>query len=193
MAAELADLEFEARRLGERLATHFQQVYVRSMADVPICNEALAVAAVGFRVWEGQGVGVVVTPWFMNVVLAPLLGEAAPGRSGDKVSVALPAGHVDFLVGELAGFGRVLMCSLFSPMDDFVDQEAALATAAAALDSLLDAQLLANDPPPEVYPTAPVAVASVAVEPVAEKPTPELDRRALLRGGLRPKPEAPAA
>ena len=38
------------------------------------------------------------------------------------------------------------MCSLFSPMQDFVDQEGAIATAQAALDALFDPRLLDNAP-----------------------------------------------
>src|SRR6266568_4072535 len=93
------DLDRQAEGLGERLAAHFQQVFITAMSDVPI----------------------------MNVALAPLAGDAAQGRSGDTISVALPVGQVDFLIGDLAGFGRLLTCSLFSPMDAFEDQAAALA------------------------------------------------------------------
>ena len=34
-------------------------------------NPALAVEAVGFAPWEGHWLGVMVTPWFMNLMLAP--------------------------------------------------------------------------------------------------------------------------
>ncbi len=89
-----------------------------------------------------------VTPWFMNIVAAPLAGAPpvaiAPGATQ---SLSLPAGEVAFLAADLEGFDRLLMCSLFSPMQDFVDHEAALATAQAALDLLLAPP--AEDPAPE--------------------------------------------
>ena len=47
MTAESSGEEVEI--LAERLRAHFQDVYVRAMADVPICNPALDVASVGFR------------------------------------------------------------------------------------------------------------------------------------------------
>jgi [NiFe] hydrogenase assembly HybE family chaperone len=180
----------EAQNLATRLEAHFQDVYVRAMADVPICNPALAVACVGFREWSGRALGIVVTPWFMNILLLPLEGsrpiDAAPGATQ---SVAFPCGRIDFLAGDLDGFGRVLMCSLFSPMDEFADQEAALATAQAALEGILDSATLADTPDRETF-VAPAAQRKTPVQRAEDyrrietAETPELDRRALLRGGF---------
>jgi [NiFe] hydrogenase assembly HybE family chaperone len=187
--AEVADISF-------RLEAHFHDVHLRAMVDVPICNPALAVASVGFRPWRDQAFGIVLTPWFMNIVLAPLSGAPAlNAASGETRSIALPCGKVDFLVAELDGFGRLLMCSLFSPMDDFVDQEAALATAQAAIDGLSDAGLLAEAPEPEIYPFAPDTPRETPAER-AEKfrlretaEAPQLDRRSFfLRGADRKAP-----
>jgi len=183
--------------LAGRLETHFEGVWRRSMADVPICNPALSVASVDFREWNGQALGIVVTPWFMNIVLAPL-EDSAPvaGNSGDSKSVWLPAGKVDFLVSALDGFAPLLMCSLFSPMDDFRDHEAALATASAAMDALLDQQFLNDAPEPEIYPTAAEEPRQTVAERAeiyrqreAEGP-PQLDRRAFfLRGDRKAPPQ----
>jgi [NiFe] hydrogenase assembly HybE family chaperone len=181
----------EVAELSARLEAHFAEVHQRAMADVPICNEALAVASVDFRPWRGQAFGIVVTPWFMNIVLAPLQGSppvlAAPGATR---SVSLPCGKVDFLVADLEGFGRLQMCSLFSPMQDFVDQDAALATAQAALAALMDEGALAQAPEPEIYPFAPEAPRESPAERAEHyrqrenAEAPRMDRRAFfLRGG----------
>ena len=194
MAAEQAALDMEAQAAGERLAAHYRDVYLHAMADVPICNPALEVAATGFRPFGGGFIGIVTTPWFMNVVLVSFAaGSASQGAPGETVPVALPAGKVDFLTGELEGSGRILTCSLFSPMDAFEDQAAALATAEAALAGLLDAELLAGEAEPEVYPTSrKFALESAGPVPLDVPPEPKtLDRRALLRGGLRA--DSPAA
>ena len=42
------------------------------MAGLAVVNPALRVEAVGFAPWQGCWLGVVVTPWCMNLVLAPL-------------------------------------------------------------------------------------------------------------------------
>jgi [NiFe] hydrogenase assembly HybE family chaperone len=182
--------EAEVQALSMRLEAHFQDVYVRAMADVPICNPALAVASVGFSDWRGQALGIVVTPWFMNIVLAPLHGsQPVKNAPGATQSIILPCGKVDFLVAELESFDRLLMCSLFSPMQEFADQEAALATAAAALAALLDAGSLAEAPEPEIYPFAPDTPRESPAER-AEKfrlletaGPPQLDRRAFFVRG----------
>ena len=181
----------EVLELSARLEAYFQEVYLRAMADAPICNEALAVASIGFRPWRGHALGVVVTPWFMNIVLVPLQGSlpilAAPGATQ---SVSLPCGKVDFLVADLDGFGRLLMCSLFSPMQDFVDHDAALATAQAAVAALMDEASLVQAPEPEIYPFAPEATRETPSERAEiyrrreSAEAPRMDRRAFfLRGG----------
>ena len=45
------------------------------MADIPLLNPALEVQAVGFSVWEAYCLGVLITPWFMNLMLLPLAGD----------------------------------------------------------------------------------------------------------------------
>ncbi|HUO54451.1 MAG TPA: [NiFe]-hydrogenase assembly chaperone HybE [Rhodoblastus sp.] len=147
-------------RLAEGLEAHFRAVHAGAMRDVPICNENLDVACLGFRPLGDWAVGLIVTPWFMNLFAAPLVGALATAP-GETQRLALPAGDVDFLAGDFGAFGRLLVCSLFSPMDEFADQAAALATAQAAFDMLLT--LLA--PPPE-------------------RPAARMDRRAFFRGGL---------
>jgi hypothetical protein len=82
------------------------------------------------------------------------------------------------------------MCSLFSPMQDFVDQDAALATARAAVAALMDEAALAQVPETEIYPVAPEAPRETPTER-AERyrqresaEAPRMDRRAFfLRGG----------
>lgn len=152
--------------VGETLGALYQGIYERSMADVPICNAALKVEPIGFQLYDGQIIGIVVTPWFMNLVSAGLPDAPLPeGRPGDRRSIALPVGRVEFTVGEAPGFGRLDACSLFSPMQDFEDHAAVMATAAEVLTALFTAP--EPEPPPQ---------------PVMER---EMGRRNLLRGKLK--------
>ena len=84
----------------------------------------------------------------MNLVLAPVHSFSS------TFGVAFPCGAIEFRLSDLPGWGPMGMCSLFSPMQDFVDQEGAIATAQAALDALFDPCLLDNAPEPEAYPAA---------------------------------------
>jgi [NiFe] hydrogenase assembly HybE family chaperone len=156
-----------AKEIGRNLACVYGHIYEHVMRDVPICNHALAIEAVGFRAFEGRVFGIVVTPWFMNLVAVDETkdAESVPSPEGSSLRLSLPAGDVDFIASRLEGFGRLHSCSLFSPMHDFADMDVARRTAAEALKALFE-------------PTIPA-------DPQATmKPPAALDRRAFLRGRL---------
>ena len=145
------------------LARRYREIASTAMADLPICNPKLGVEAIDFRIWSGRALGIVVTPWFLNLTLFDLPGAepSAAVERGATVQLWLPAGQIELIVGDLPGFGRVDMCSLFSPMFEFAEMEAAVETAREALQALLSPP----DPPPA-------------------KSRPKLDRRAFLRVAL---------
>lgn len=124
----------------QRIETAFSAIQRTRMADVPILNHRLAVAAIGTRRWNDDWLSILVTPWCMNILLLPG-SETMPGwidfRTGESVSVQLPSGSYGFVAGEEPGLGKFRVCSLFSPMHEFADQAAAIATAEAAIAELL--------------------------------------------------------
>jgi len=119
------------------LATLWRAVAPR-MSGLPICNPALEVQTTAFRRHGPWTVGVVVTPWFMNVVAIPDATQPLP-PPGAATAVALPGGTVDATVADLDGIGRFAAASLFSPMDEFNDPAVTQAVAEAALDTLFQA------------------------------------------------------
>ncbi len=123
---------------GGMLAAAYRDIADRTMRELPIFNEALSVEAIGFRALEGRVVGVVVTPWFMNVVTPVRDGSSpSPLDLGSRLRLRFPAGHVEFTVCELAAVGSIASCSLFSPMLEFDDMVSARATAELALAALM--------------------------------------------------------
>ncbi|QOZ08171.1 [NiFe]-hydrogenase assembly chaperone HybE [Bradyrhizobium sp. CCBAU 51765] len=125
----------DAAAWGELLAASYREIGERAMRDLPIYNDALDVEAVDFRPFNGTIVGIMVTPWFMNVVMPA--GAIAPATSGANVRMRFPAGDIEFILSEVARVGRIASCSLFSPMFQFADMDAARATAEAALAELM--------------------------------------------------------
>ena len=117
----------------------FEMIQTERMRDVPILNEALQVDAFGFEETDLPfTLGVLLTPWFMNLVLAPQDATQLAGvRVGEKQFHELPAGQFEFIVSYEEAVGPYLACPLFSPMDQFVDQRAALDTAEAVLVEVL--------------------------------------------------------
>ena len=147
-----------AQAIGDALVARYREIESKAMRDAPICNAALQVEAIGFREHDGYAVGIILTPWFINLVAAPTPRAATLPLGALRIS--LPAGSIEFNVVELEGFGPLASCSLFSPLSEFPDQETACAVAREALDAVFD---------PDVHAAKP-------------EPRPPLDRRAFLRG-----------
>lgn len=109
------------------------------MRTLPIYNPALEVEAVGFASWEGRWLGVMVTPWFMNLTLVPADPRAwRPLAVGAKRRYRFPAGDYEFIGACDPAIGEYQICSLFSPMDDFADHATARLVATLAREALLD-------------------------------------------------------
>jgi [NiFe] hydrogenase assembly HybE family chaperone len=123
----------------EDLVAVFSLIEQQRMRDVPILNSALKVEAIDFVPWNGYCLGVLITPWFMNLVLLGE-GDAAAleaGRTGDKVSHSFPSGVYEFIQAEETGIGRYQACSLFSPMHAFHSHALAVETAQAVMQGLM--------------------------------------------------------
>ena len=123
-----------------RLVSAFRVAATR-MEGLPIVNAALAVEAVGFAPWQGRWLGVMVTPWFMNLVLTPQDPAAwHPLAQGEKRPYRFPAGVYDFIGANDVLAGEYQFCSLFSPVLQFDDQDSARRVAELARTALFDAE-----------------------------------------------------
>ncbi len=125
-----------------KLTAVFTEIQTTRMVDVPVLNPALSVAAFGFDPHKDHHVGVLMTPWFMNLILIP----RDPGnnllaglQAGTSQRHSLPGGRFEFMVAHEEALGQYLVSSLFSPMFEFADQEAAEMTARAVLDQVMTA------------------------------------------------------
>ncbi|MCX7239124.1 MAG: [NiFe]-hydrogenase assembly chaperone HybE [Burkholderiales bacterium] len=121
----------------------FMAIAHTRMRDVPLQNPALRVQAVGFGWHQDADVqvllGVLITPWFMNLVRLPWKSDACgigATAVGEKVERSIGAQSFEFIRAFEDGLGPFEACSLFSPMFEFADQAAACATARAVLDLL---------------------------------------------------------
>ncbi|MFO1398527.1 MAG: [NiFe]-hydrogenase assembly chaperone HybE [Burkholderiales bacterium] len=147
------------------------------MDGLPFVNPRLRPEAVRFAAWEGHWLGVLVTPWFMNLVLAPRDPAAwTPLRIGAKRRFAFPAGDYDFIGAVDPACGEFAMCSLFSPVQEFADHAQAVAVATHALAALFDPRNASDDPVPAAHAAPPPP------SPAAARLAAPLSRRELLRG-----------
>ncbi len=184
----------------DRIEACFRSIRDTRMAGVPILNEALEVRLLGTRRWEDNWLAILITPWFMNLLLLPDGEDDRPVAIGTKRLFRFPAGPFEFIRGDEPQTGPYWMCSLFSPVFEFADQETAEACAIAALESLfqsedepdaaeMDMQAVWRGELPDVERSAveqPDLEPEAETDPVAVPPAApaELNRRALLTGGL---------
>ena len=127
--------------LASELQQHFINVSEK-MAELPIYNPELDVAVVGFRPYQQGELGVLVTPWCMNLILLPDPENSNyPECSvGTKQMLALPSGQYEFIWGATEGIGSYLSCSLFSPMFEFDSHKTAIETAEEVMKALFEAE-----------------------------------------------------
>lgn len=120
------------------LEARFRHIGEMTMRDLPLYNPSLVVEAVGFGVHEDGWIGILITPWFMNLIRLPQapapMQMAAIGR---KVKVALPSGERELMQGGDEVIGAYQSLSLHSPMFAFETREAARQEAEQRLADLM--------------------------------------------------------
>ncbi|MFZ3043135.1 MAG: [NiFe]-hydrogenase assembly chaperone HybE [Thiobacillus sp.] len=154
-----------------RLEAIFRAIAATRMAGMALLNPALDVEAVGFRRRGDAWVGVLITPWFMNLICLPDGATAGTLQaSGTRREVELPSGTYEFLSAHEDELGPYLTSSLFSPMFAFPDMARAREMATAVLTEVFS-------------PAAPDAAPAVGLVARLEQP---VSRRGFLGALLRP-------
>lgn len=132
-------MDFHAENPAPRLEAVFEHIRVERMADMPMLNPALAVAAVGFErradhldEWRG----VLVTPWGINLLLLPAAEIWRAPQPHERVFRKYAAGTFAFLGNREDGVGDYLACPLIHDMQQFANQETAVHTGRACLIAL---------------------------------------------------------
>jgi [NiFe] hydrogenase assembly HybE family chaperone len=158
------------------LVADFTEVFHARMRDVPMVNHALHVQAVGFQPHEGGLLGVLVAPWFMNLVFLPPADRPALPATA-RETLRFPSGDYEFLHNTRPQTGPYLACALFSPMGDFSSQLQATDVARAVMAELFRAENRAEtDRAADIRAAAEAAIAPPSAAPPS--------RRDLLTGGL---------
>jgi [NiFe] hydrogenase assembly HybE family chaperone len=152
----------------------FAHIGATRMQGVPVLHTALRVQAVGFELLDGEStpvlLGILITPWFMNLLRLPLLPGAAASalQPGSKCRHVCGTQLFEFIAAHEDTLGSFEACSLFSPMAEFADQAGAVATANEVL------KLLRTPPAEAAHSATPTATPAVP------------SRRGFLFGRIRP-------
>lgn len=113
----------------DALVRRFAAIHRERMSGLPIVNPRLDVEAVGFGYLDEHQLGILITPWFINLVLLPGTDEWSEDEQGSMVKVRLPNGEYEFVVGRDDTLGVTLTAILFRSVGDFPNQETAVAIA----------------------------------------------------------------
>jgi [NiFe] hydrogenase assembly HybE family chaperone len=174
-AATLAEMD----RRTKALVADFTEVFNGKMRDVPMVNHALHVQAVDFRPHEDGFLGVLVAPWFMNLIFLPPPGYPTLAAT-EKEVVHFPSGSYEFIHNSRELTGPYMACSLFSPMGDFTSQLQAVDVARAVMAELFKPENRAEtDRAAEIR-----ARREAELAPPAPDPDDGPSRRSLITGGL---------
>lgn len=123
----------------DALVAAYHVIRSTGMGSAPVANDRLMIESLGFRASGDDWIGLMITPWFIGMVLVSGDGRFDRARRGDKIKLALPAGTFEFIVEQPAAFGPVPICRLFAPVGEFSDQssarEAALQTFRAVFEA----------------------------------------------------------
>jgi [NiFe] hydrogenase assembly HybE family chaperone len=175
----------EAALIGAKthaLVTDFTEVWHGKMRDVPIVNKLLHVQAVGFQMHDGRPLGVLLSPWFMNLVQLPAEGEDWSALvPGAKEVIGFASGEYEFIHNVREMVGGYKACSLFSPMGEFRSQAQAVDVARAVMVALFqDEHRAETDRAADIRAAREAEIAALEVPQMPEAPT----RRQVISAGL---------
>ena len=149
---ESVTLEPSQQRWVDQLVAAFDRHARTRMAGLAVCHPGLHVQAVGWRPWQVEAepdtsaaphgvLGVLLTPWFMNLIWRVDDNQHGAGDwlnlpVGSTGTLRLGQQRLSFIGAQEPGVGHFAACSLISPLFQFADQAAAVATAEAVMDTL---------------------------------------------------------
>jgi [NiFe] hydrogenase assembly HybE family chaperone len=124
----------------QRLEQAYQWILLNRMQGLPILEPRLQVQAIGFEEVEGDPAhaqGVLITPWFMSLVHLPLhMRKSTPDTAAAPQEWRFGHQAIPCLPTPTPGLGVIWLCSLYSPMHAFPEQQKAVEMAASVLDHL---------------------------------------------------------
>ncbi|GAA5066555.1 [NiFe]-hydrogenase assembly chaperone HybE [Roseibacterium beibuensis] len=177
------------RGLTDKLVADFREIWNGKMRDVPMVNRTLSIEAIGFRMHDGRPLGVLLSPWFMNLIQLPGEDEDWSGLTpGEKESIAFPSGEYEFIHNTRETIGGYKACSLFSMMGDFGSQKQAVDVANAVMVALFDPEVRAEtDRKADIRASREAELAAAAPVETGDMPVPDLSeptRRGFITAGL---------
>jgi len=126
---------------ADTLLQTFEYILQENMQGIPILNTRLQVQTLGFQIFEDRIMGIVITPWLMNLVMLPNeYDDWDKLELGKKMPIKFPSSSYKFMVNEIDGIGKCKTHSMYSPMHEFSSQDHAVKVAQDFLNDLMVAR-----------------------------------------------------
>lgn len=122
----------------QQLEQYYRGVLSDRMSGMPFINPGLEVEAIGFRDFDEHRLGVLLTPWFMNLVLLPGSDDWDDCVPGSTCKWSLPEGTYEFNICHDEELGVYMTAVLFRSVADFADQETARSIALEIMQRLFE-------------------------------------------------------
>ncbi len=131
----------QLKSLTDKIRQTFENIYQQRMADVPVCNNKIKVSILDLQYWNDNILGILITPWFMNLMLLPVDSDNWDEKNELETEIHIfPSGKYQFITAFEEDIGKYQSCSIFSPMFEFSDNNAAIETAKAVMNELMNAE-----------------------------------------------------
>jgi [NiFe] hydrogenase assembly HybE family chaperone len=128
----------DPQQAAEAIAQAFEYILNENMRDVPILNHRLQVQTLGFQRLDNRLIGIVITPWLMNLIMLPNKEDDWDILElGKKKPITILGRSYKFMVNEIEGIGKCKTHALYSPMHEFNSQNHAIKTAMDFLNDLM--------------------------------------------------------
>lgn len=129
----------QCQNVATQIEECFNRIHIENMQGIKILNNELDVEAIEFQKFEDRIIGMILTPWMINLVMLPNEEDDWDGRTlGERSKFQFPQQELVMMINEIEGFGYCKTFSLHSPVNDFPNQESARIAAAMFLRDLLD-------------------------------------------------------
>ena len=122
------------------LAERYCNILEARMQGLPFVNSQLAVEAIGFREFQDFEIGVLITPWFMNLILLTGDDVGADVVQGHTINATFPSGDIEFTAAQDEELGLYFSAVLFSSVIDIPDQITARDLATEVMKGLFESK-----------------------------------------------------
>lgn len=122
------------------LMERYRNIYAQRMQGLPFINAQLAVDVVGFREFQDFEIGVLITPWFMNLILLPGADVDANIDQGHRINACFPSGDIEFTAAHDEKLGLYFSAVLFSELSGIPDHTTARALASEVMEGLFESK-----------------------------------------------------